>query len=128
MIGLVHRVNTTAADVIENISVVRYENITNALGLNSTNVSAEPNIGSALWHTGGVYSDALGIVAWVILFSIPFIGMWVAQKDMVPAGIVGIFIGLYVFAYIGNEYLFFGMAMIAIAITSIVWSLYQKRG
>jgi hypothetical protein len=128
LIGLAHRINTTAADVIPNISVGRYDNITADLGFNQSNVSVDPNWGSALWNTISVYPDVMGITAWVVLFSTPFVMLWIAQKDIVPAAILGIVAGVYIFAFIGSEYRFFGIAVIMLALASIVWSIWQKRG
>lgn len=125
---LAHRVNTTAADVIQNISAIRFSNLTDQWGGYNNTTTDGPNWGQSLWHIVSVYPDVVGPIAWVILFSIPFLMMWITHADIVPTALVGIFFGVYIFAYIGNEYYFVGLAFIAVAIASILWSLYQKRG
>jgi hypothetical protein len=125
---LAHRVNTTAADVIANISAIRWDNLTEQWGGMSNSTTEGPNWGTALWNIVLMYPDSVGPIAWVILFSIPFLMMWITHADIVPAALVGLFFGIYVFAYIGDQYYFVGVLLIALAISSILYSLYQKRG
>lgn len=123
MIALVHRANTTAADMIANISSSRFTNITNEWGGFSNNTVTGPNWGTALFQIVSVYPDFLGQVAWLILFLIPFAMMWVGHADMVPSAIIGFFFGLYVFHYIGDQYWFAGLAMMGIGTATVLWSL-----
>lgn len=125
---LPHRINATAANVIQNITSIRWDNVTEQWGGMNPNVTGPPNWGVTIWQIVSVYPDFLGQIAWFILFSIPFIMMWIGHADVVPAAILGVFFGLYVYAYIGDQYQFIGIAFIGIALSSIVWSLWQKRG
>jgi uncharacterized membrane protein YfcA len=53
--------------------------------------------------------------------------MWLAHADMVPAAILGIFFGLYVFAFIPDNYSYVAIAMIMLAATVILLQVWQKR-
>lgn len=129
LMGLIKRANTTAADVLPTINVDRWDNVTNALGINQSNTTTiDPNYGTALWNMMGAYVDAIGPLAWVILFAIPFIMMWITHSDMVPAGILGIILGIYVAGFIGGAYLWLGVVFMVISGVTVLWSLYQKRG
>ena len=123
-----HRSNTTAINHIDNITSLRYENLTAQWGgsLNETNVS--PNWGRMIFETVNVYPDYLGQIAWLILFGMPFIMMWIAHADMTAAAVVGFIIGVYVVGFLGSQYMGLGIAMMCIAVAAEIWSLLQKRG
>lgn len=126
-IAFTARAMANASHVIPNISTVRFENITGAWGGWTDNQTGAPDWGLMLWNIVSVYPDAVGPVAWVILFSAPFIMMWLAHADMVPAAILGIFFGLYVFAFIPDNYSYVAIAMIMLAATVILLQVWQKR-
>jgi hypothetical protein len=129
MTVLVDRVYATAAnDTIANISIGRFDNITDQWGGWSSNQTAPPDWGRMIWEIVSVYPDFVGPVGWFILFFLPFVMMWIAHADMVPAAIVGMFFGLYVFAYVGSQYSYIGIVFMAIAVASMVWSMWLKRG
>jgi len=52
--------------------------------------------------------------------------MWVAFSDIIPVAIVGIFFGLYVFAYIGTQYQGLAVLFIGISVAGVLWGLWQK--
>ena len=128
LIDLIHRANTSSTDVISNISILRYTNITDAMGLEANNTVNSPNWGLTLFHLLNVYPDYLGQIAYVIIFSIPFVMMWIAHADMTGPAIVGFFLGIYVFAFVGSQYQFAGIGFLAISTAALIWSLWQKRG
>lgn len=126
-IAFTARTMANASHVIPNISTVRFDNITGAWGGWADNQTGAPDWGLMLWNIASVYPDAVGPIAWVILFSAPFIMMWLAHADMVPAAILGIFFGLYVFAFIPDNYSYVAIAMIMLAATVILLQVWQKR-
>lgn len=125
---LANRTMTTAADVIQNISVGRFDNLTQQWGASTDNFVGAPDWGRMIWEIVNVYPDFVGPIGWFILFLLPFAMMWIAHADMVPVGILGIFFGLYVFAYVGGQYEYVAQMFMVIALATIVWSLWQKRG
>jgi hypothetical protein len=127
LLALADRLPAGPANVIPNISTIRFENITGAWGGWTDNQTGSPDWGLMLWNIVSVYPDAMGLVAFVILFSTPFIMMWLAHADMVPAAILGIFFGLYVFAFIPDNYSYIAIAMIMLAATVILLQVWQKR-
>ena len=128
LIALPHRVNTTAADQIGNISAIRWNDLVNIFGGTSNTTTGPPNWGMGLWYLMLQYPDALGPIAYVILFSMPFVMMWITHADVVPAAIVGIFLGLYVAYFVSGVYFMVGMIFVAVALTTVIWSLALRRG
>ena len=124
---LAARIMANATNVIANISSARYENFTEIWGGNNPNFTGIPDWGAGLWTVVSVYPDYIGQVAWFVLFSIPFLMMWINHSDMLPAAIVGIFMGLYVIGFVGTQYFGIGVALIALAVTSVVWSVWIRR-
>jgi hypothetical protein len=111
------RVKANISTTVPTIAVERFNNITDSWGgYNATN-SSVPNFGSMILSIVSVYPDAVGQLAWVILFALPFIMMWITNADMVPAGVIGIFFGVYIFAFIGSQY---GYVAVAFLINRVV--------
>ena len=127
ILALAHRVNSTAANVITNISVPRWDNLTGAWGGYSNTTVTAPDWGIILWQVVNVYPDYVGQLAWILLFLLPFAMMWITHADMTPTAIVGIFFGLYVFAYIGTQYAYTAIVFMAIAFSAILWSMWRGR-
>jgi hypothetical protein len=125
---LANRTMTTAIDVITTIDVGRFSNITNSWGGNNSSFSGPPDWGLMLWNIANVYPDFMGQIAWLILFSMPFVMMWLAHADMTTPAIVGIFFGLYIFMFVGIQYQQVSIAFIVLAISAVIWSIWQKRG
>jgi hypothetical protein len=122
------RTNTTAIDHIDNITSLRYENLTLQWGGTANNTNASPNWGQMIFQVINVYPDFLGQIAWLLLFGMPFIMMWIAHADMTAAAVVGFIIGIYVVGFLGSQYMGLGIAMMCIAVAAEIWSLLQKRG
>lgn len=123
---LIPRATSDASQVIANISVLRFQNITDMIGGYSNSTTDAPNWGAMVWATVSVYPDFLGQMAWMILFMIPFLMMWVAFSDLIPVAIIGIFFGLYVFAYVGSQYQWIGILFIGLSIAGVMWGLWQR--
>ena len=124
----IHRLNTSSVDVIPTINTLRFTNITGGFGGEMNNTNLSPNWGAIVQNVAYVYPDAMGQIAWVLLFAIPFLMMWIGHADMVVPGIAGIFLGLFVYGFIGSDYAGVAGAFVMISIVSILWSLLQKRG
>jgi len=125
---LVPRVTSNASNVIQNITPSRWENLINTFGGYSNQTTQPPDAGTVIWNIAMQYPDLVGPIAYVVIFAMPFIMMWITHADMVPAAIVGIFFGLYISFYVGNQFFYTGLLFIGLALTVIVWSLAQKRG
>jgi hypothetical protein len=123
---LAARITSNASNVIANISTDRFENFTEQWGGYSNETVGAPNWGLIVQSVVQVYPDFLGQMAWLVLFLIPFMMMWVAFSDIIPVAIVGIFFGLYVFAYIGTQYQGLAVLFIGISVAGVLWGLWQK--
>jgi hypothetical protein len=116
-----------AVDTITPIPTLRLNNITEQFG-GSNVTNAGPNFGGLIFSAISTYSDAIGQVAFVILFAIPFIMMWIVNADMTLPAIVGIVFSAYVFVRIPSQYIFFAVGAFAISVVALLWSLYRKLG
>jgi hypothetical protein len=130
--GLVHAAIATALPVrpiatatITPINTARLNNITNAWGGNIPRVTG-PDFGQLLIQAMSVYPDAMGQIAWVIIFAIPFVMMWIVQADMTMPAIVGMLFSLYIFLKISPSYGLFALGCFAICTASLLWSLYKR--
>jgi hypothetical protein len=125
---MIPRQTSNASNVIQNITPSRWNDLINTWGGYSNQTTKPPDAGRVIFTIAMQYPDILGPIAYVVIFAIPFIMMWIVHSDMVPAAIVGIFFGLYISFYIGAQYFFVGLLFIVLALTTIVWSMAQKRG
>jgi hypothetical protein len=122
------RITSNASNAIQNVSPSRWNDLINTWGGYSPNQTGNPDIGTAMWSIFMQYPDICGPVAYVILFSVPFVMLWVVHADLVPVSIVGIFFGFYVSFFVGGAFFMVGLLFIALALTTVIWSLAQKRG
>ena len=123
---LIARATSNASQAIANISTVRFDNFTAQWGGYSNATTDAPNWGMMIWATVNVYPDFMGQMAWMILFMIPFLMMWVAFSDIIPVAIIGIFFGLYVFAYVGVQYQNLAILFIGLSVAGVLWGLWQR--
>lgn len=121
------RAMANASNVIQNISIIRLDNITAQWGGSSSNQTAAPDWGRILWEIASVYPDAIGPIAWFLMFSLPFVMMWLSHADMLPAACVAFLFGMYIAGFVGAQYMFYGMVLMVLAMTTVVWSLWQRR-
>jgi len=126
LLGLPYRENASAAAPIPTINTIRLTNFTNAYGGNQS-INGTPEFDIMISQPIHVYPDLLGMSAWVILFSYPFLMIWVAHSDMRLAGVVGAIMGLYISLFIPSQYLLIGVACITIGIAVTAWGIMQKR-
>jgi len=122
---LAARITSNASNVIANISIDRFENFTEQWGGYSNETVGAPNWGLVVQSVVQVYPDFMGQMAWLVLFIIPFMMMWVAFSDIVPVGICGVFFGLYVFAYIGTQWQWLGVVFIVLSIVTVILGLWR---
>lgn len=124
----IHRLNTTSADVISNISVLRYTNLTEQWGGAANDTISAPNWGQMVFHIINIYPDMMGQIAWVILFSIPFVMMWLTHDSILSASTTGIFLGIFVYFFIGSQFQFYAIGLSCLSLAVLIWSIMQKRG
>ena len=123
---LAARVTSNVSNVIGNISTVRFENFTEQWGGYSNTTTGPPNWGMIVQSVVQVYPDFLGQVAWLGLFMIPFMMMWVVFSDIVPVAIAGIFFGIYIFYFVGDQFYMVALFVIALSLTSLIVEVWRK--
>jgi len=114
--------NTTIAPIL----IPRFPAIINdTFGGNvSVNVT-RPNWTSAIINTIMVYPDAMGFIAYVIMWLIPFAMMFISQGNARMAAIVGcLTIGLAGF-FIGPQFYLIGSILILITLVGVVVGLLR---
>lgn len=75
-----------------------------------------------------VYVSVLGYTIFAMLiFSLPFIMNWIITKDFVVAGVLGIFMGIYIIARLPAQMRLLAVAFIGLAIVAIIYSLIKER-
>ena len=128
LIALSPRLMANATDVVANISSARAVAFFNeSFGGNTLNKTDAPNWGMALWDVVSVYPDYVGQIAWFVLFAIPFLMMWITHADMLPAAVIGMFLGIYILGFVGVQYMGMGIALIVLAVATVIWSVFIRR-
>jgi hypothetical protein len=116
----------TSTVTISPIPTNRLNSFLQTLGNASSTPVVDPNFGMMLFNLASVYVDSLGQIAWVIMFAIPFIMMFIAGSDMRLPSIVGIMASLYVFLHLPQQYIVFGVACFMICLSALLYSLYRR--
>ena len=114
-----------ANETITPIPTTRLNDILMNIGNTSVRTDG-PNWGSLLFNLLAVYTDSAGIIAYVVLFAIPFIMMWIAQSDMTLPAIVGMMFSIYCFAMLPQQYILFSTGCFVICVAGLLWSLYRR--
>jgi hypothetical protein len=112
------------------VSTQAYQNIYQSLGGNTSpanETAAMINWTAVIEGSLSPYTLQLGYLAFVIIFAIPFVLMWIMQQDMVPAGVAGIIIGGFMLAWLPVEYSLLAGIFVVLALLTIVYSLLKDR-
>ena len=73
------------------------------------------------------YTAIIGNVGFVIIFAIPFVMMWILQRNLTLPGVVGIILGGLIMWRMPPEYHLVAVAFISLSITAIIYSLLKER-
>ena len=118
-----------ANESIDNVSTSLVDDLINSLGGETI---PEPDEDTINW-TGlistiaGAYTSVLGPLAYTLIFSIPFLMMWITQRDMTLPGLVGALFGLFIIVRLPAEFHLVAVTFIAISIVAVVYSLVKER-
>ncbi len=117
----------TAAHTIETRDTSAMTTLEAAMG--GFNVSNPTDIS---WLTifataAGSYTAILGNIAFVIIFAIPFVMMWILQRNLTLPGVVGIILGGFIIARLPAEYHLVAVAFISLSIVAVIYSLLKER-
>ncbi len=118
-----------ATQNITSLNQLLWENLTTYIGGNITSASPAtfaPNFGMVMYDMFSAYVIAVGQPVWVIFFALPFIAMWIVQANMTLPAIIGMLFSLLVFVKIGNTYAMFAVGCFIIALTALLYSLYNQ--
>ena len=95
---------------------------------NTTENGTFPDIPGVVRESVGVYTDALGPVALIIFFLIPFGMMFIANRSMKGIAIIGIVVSTFVLVYLPSNFQAAGLVCIAISGVAIAYSLFKQPG
>ena len=118
-----------ATEPIDNVSTSLVDDLINSLGGETVPEPGEDTINwTGLISTiGGAYTSILGPLAYTLIFSIPFLMMWITQRDMTLPGLVGALFGLFIIVRLPAEFHLVAVTFIAISIVAVVYSLVKER-
>lgn len=118
------------SETIATVSTSAYNSIITSIGGNTSPANATDakiNWTMFLSATINPYTVQMGYLAYVIIFAIPFILMWLMHGDMVPAAIAGILIGGFGLAFLPAEYSLLAGVFVALAVVAVIYSLLKER-
>ena len=73
------------------------------------------------------YENPLGPLAAIIIFALPFLMMWISQKDLTLPGIVGALLGLFIIVRLPANWHVAAVTFIAISVVAVIYSLVKER-
>lgn len=117
--------NTTIAP----ISTSMYTGILDLFGNDQiiTNESGAINWSGILPIVAGAYTAAMGKLALILIFAIPFVMMWIVQRDTTLPGLVGLLLGLFIIVMLPVQMMHVAIAVMAMSITAVIYSLLKER-
>jgi PKD repeat protein len=108
----------------------RLTNILDGLGLGNVTPSnttvIDPKV--LITESVGVYTDALGPVALVLIFLIPFAVLFISQRSMRGASVLGVLASLFVFMYLPANYQAGAAVCIVLSVMGLGYSLWKGQG
>jgi len=115
-----------ANQTIAPVAVPRLPDIFNSTfgGFNQTN-NTNPNWTSTVYNILSVYSDQMGPPAFLLIALIPFGMMWISNGNMKMAGVVGLFVGGFVLAFLPASYQAGAILCIVISVVTTLWGLFK---
>ena len=118
-----------ATEPIDNVSTSLVDDLINSLGGETVPEPGEDTINwTGLISTiGGAYTSTLGPLAYTLIFSIPFLMMWITQRDMTLPGLVGALLGLFIIVRLPAEFHLVAVTFIVISIVAVIYSLVKER-
>ena len=101
------------------------------LGIDQPYVSEDDtgmNLSALAGEVFGVYADSgLGPFALLIVFCMPFLGLWIMLRDMIIPGGIGILFSGFVLVRLPADFQGVAVMMIAVCVTAVIYSIYVRR-
>lgn len=122
----------TPSVTIAPVDTTGYNSLIDSFGGNETpedEDAAEINWTGMVEAIASPYVDLMGVMFYLMAFSIPFISMWIAQeKTWVPLGSGILLIGFATMnGWIPAEYQMPILVFVALSIAAVVWVLLRDR-
>jgi hypothetical protein len=115
---------------IPTISDVHYATLMNATGIGIENTTTAgngsfPNLAATGLETTGIVTDLLGPIGMVLLFLLPFGMMFIANRSMKGAAVLGLIGSLLIFAYLPSTYAYAAGICMIISLVAGAYSLFK---
>jgi hypothetical protein len=104
-----------------------YTAVMQAIGGNASFTGSFPSFLTIIAASLTPYTAVFGNIALVIVFLIPFLMMWLMQRNLTLPGVIGIVLGGIIYTRLPSEYQLVSIAFIALSITAIIYSLLKER-
>ena len=86
-----------------------------------------PNIEGMITSAAKPYTDQIGAFFYVILFGIPYLILWLRQKNLIVPSIIGILFGAWMLVKVPAAYTMPAVAVLAFIVAGGLYGLYVKR-
>ena len=86
-----------------------------------------PNIEGVLASLVKPFTDQIGAFFYLIIFAVPYLIIWLRQKNLIVPSIIGILFGSWMLVKVPTAYTMPAVAILAFIIAGGLYSLYVKR-
>ena len=86
-----------------------------------------PNIEGMLMQAVKPYTDQIGAFFYVILFGVPYLILWLKQKNLIVPSIIGILFGAWMLVKVPAAYTMPAVALLALIVAGGLYGLYAKQ-
>lgn len=135
-----HNITVTATNPNGSDSLTWFPQIERAIGITTSetaNETAYNNMLTAfeddtdyqgfLLATILPYENVLGAFIWVFIWGSYFVIAWMRQENILNASIVGLIVGVILFAYLPEDWSVSAVPLIILGATATIFSLYRER-
>lgn len=115
-----------AAVPIPTIPESRFGNVTSMFFNGTNQTSQPPNWTPGITQLISIYPDFMGPIAFLLIFLIPFGMIWMAHGNMKMLGILGMLVGVFVFAYLPSNFVAAAVICIVVSLAGTIWGLLKQ--
>jgi len=73
------------------------------------------------------FTNQVGNMFFLFIFAIPFLMQWLRQENMVIPCVIGIMLGGTMLGFMPAGYHLAGVALLALSVTGILYTVYKER-
>lgn len=111
----------TSADEVATIDNPGYATIIEEVG------NVAPDFEVVLYGSMEPYITLFDNMAFLVIFGLPFVMMWIRQESMIMPALFGLMFGTLIFAFLPAQFAATASAMIVLSIMGIIFTFYKER-